>query len=157
MIKIDPISLKGVEKFTKSLHEATVEAAKETAKQLRDQIEKNLRTGYDEPVEGYGGTWPELSPERYYTLMRANLLPHSGLVAETENLVNSLKMEEAGNNKFRVSVGEGVEYAFSQEFGGGRGQVPPRPYFNPAILHFKAQEIPKSIIKDTLAKVKVVQ
>jgi hypothetical protein len=85
--------------------------------------------------------------------MRANLLPHAGLVAETQQLVNSLRMEEDGD-KFRVHVGRGIDYAFAQEFGGGRGQVPPRPYFNPAINYFKAQEIPKSIIRSTLSKLK---
>lgn len=158
MIKIDPISLKGVEELTKSLQKAVVKAAKDTAEQLRAQVESNLRTGYDDIVPGYGGTWPELSPERYYTLMMANLLPHPGLVAETQQLVDSLKMQEVGDNGFQVSVGGDIEYAFSHEFGGGRGNVPPRPFFYPAISHFKAEETPKKIIKDTIvAAVKEVQ
>lgn len=148
MIKIDPISLQGIEDLSKALHNAVLDAAKETAEHLLEIVDTNVRTGYDDPVKGYGGVWQELSPERLYTLRNANLLPHPGLVAETEMLVTSLELREMEPNVFKVSIGEGLKYAFTQEFGGGRGRVPARPYFYPAINYLKSQDTPKKIITD---------
>ena len=154
VIKIDPVSIEGYEKFVDTIKKAvSVKAAKETANQLKNRVEQNIRTGYYDHIPTYG-TWAPLSPERWQVLNRANLLPHHGLVAETQNLIGSLKMESIGDNKFRVSVGDGIDYAFAQEFGGGRGNIPARPFFNPAINHFKAEEIPKKIIRETLSEVK---
>lgn len=153
MIKIDPISLKGFDEFVKALKKATIESGKKSANKLKDIIEHNIRTGYEDPVDGLGYTWPELSPERAWTLQRKGLVPHPGLVAETEGLVNSLQMKEDGDT-FRVNIGQGIEYAFTHEYGGGRGQVPARPFFNPGILHFKTEGIPKKVAIETLKSVK---
>lgn len=148
MIKIDPISLKGMKDLTDALHNAVLDAAKESAEHLLELVDTNVRTGYDDPVKGYGNTWQPLSDERYFTLQNANLLPHPGLVAETEMLVASLELREMEPNAFKVSIGEGLKYAFTHEFGGGRGQVPARPFFYPAINYLKSQETPKKIITD---------
>lgn len=148
MIKIDPISLKGMQDLSDSLHNAVLDAVKETAEHLLELVDTNVRTGYDDPVRGYGGVWQEISDERRYTLRNAGLLPHPGLVAETELLIASLEMRELEPSVFKVSIGQGLKYAFVHEFGGGRGRVPARPYFNPAINYLKSQDTPKNIITD---------
>lgn len=154
LFKIDPISIKKFDEFKEVLKKSvSIDAAKESATQLKDVIENNIRTGYDDPVSGLGYTWPPLSLEREWTLQQKGLIPHEGLVAETQDLVNSLRLDEDGDT-FRVNVGRGIDYAFTHEYGGGRGQVPPRPYFYPGILHFKTEETHKKVVLETLKKIK---
>jgi len=151
MIKIDPVCLKGLKDLPIKLSKATIKSGKETAILLNEKVDHNLRIGYKEVVEGLGSSWDPISDMRYQILRDANLLPHEGLVAETEQLVGSVKLTEVANDGFKVSVTS--EYAETHEYGGGRGKVPARPYFYPAINHLKAEKSHEKIIKDNIAEV----
>ena len=151
MIKIDPVCLKGLKDLPIKLSKATIESGKETAILLNKKVDHNLRTGYNEVVKGLGSKWDPISDMRYHILETANLLPHEGLVAETEKLVSSVKLTKVANDGFKVSVGSA--YAETHEFGGGRAKVPPRPYFYPAINHLKAEKSHEKIIKNNIAEV----
>lgn len=150
MIKIDPISLSGVKELSKALKKATIKSGKDTATYVTNLIERNLRSGYKDIVPGYGGSWVPISPQREHVLKMANLLPHEGLVAETQQLVGSLNMKEVADNGFKISVTS--KYAFTHEFGGGKSNVPARPYFYPAINYLKAEKIHEQIIKDNITE-----
>ena len=145
IFKIDPVSIQGVKDLVKKLEDATVQSAEDTATDVTKNMTNNLRTGYVSPVIGDGSVWTPISDQREYELIRANLMPHEGLVAETRKLIGSLSMKNVGNNTFKISVAS--EYAAVHEFGGGRTQIPPRPYFYPAINHLKAEKTHEKIIK----------
>lgn len=148
MIKIDPTSLSGLEELKKKLKVATTEAAKQSAEELAGIVEFNIRKGYVEDVVGHGEKWPELSPERVEQLEKADLLPHEGLVAETRQLLASLQILETLNDGFVVTVTQW--YATWMEFGYDPFNIPARPFFNPAALHFKTQELYKPIINQVI-------
>lgn len=148
MIKIDPTSLSGLEELKKKLKVATTEAAKQSAEELAGIVEFNIRKGYVEEVVGHGEKWPELSPERVEQLEKADLIPHEGLVAETRQLLDSLQILETLDDGFVVTVTQW--YAIWMEFGYDPFNIPARPFFNPAALHFKTQELYKPIINQVI-------
>lgn len=148
MIKIDPVSLSGLEELKKKLKVATTEAAKQSAEELAGIVEFNIRKGYVDDVIGLGKKWPELSPERYEQLERADLIPHEGLVAETRQLLDSLQVLETLDDGFVVTVTQW--YAIWMEFGYDPFNIPARPFFNPAALHFKTEELYKPIINQVI-------
>lgn len=148
MIKIDPTSLQGLEELKKTLKVATKEAAKQSAEELAGIVEFNIRKGYVDDVIGLGKKWPEISPERYEQLEKVDLLPHEGLVAETRQLLNSLQILETLDDGFVVTVTQW--YAAMMEFGYDPFNIPARPFFNPAALHFKTKELYIPIIDQVI-------
>jgi len=148
MIKIDPISLQGLEELKKKLEVATKEATKQSAQELASIVESNIRTGYVDDVIGLGKKWVEISPAREEQLKRADLLPHEGLVAETRRLVESLQVLETLDDGFVVTVTQW--YAAMMEFGYDPFNIPARPFFNPAALHFKTEELYRPIINQVI-------
>lgn len=148
MIKIDPVSLKGLEELKKRLRTATKEAARQSAEELAGIVEFNIRKGYVDDVIGLGEKWPELSPERYEQLEKADLIPHEGLVAETRRLLESLQILETLDDGFVVTVTQW--YAAMMEFGYDPFNIPARPFFNPAALHFKTEELYRPIINQVI-------
>lgn len=148
MIKIDPTSLQGLEELKKRLEVATKEAAKQSAEELAGIVEFNIRKGYVDDVIGLGEKWPEISPERFEQLEKADLIPHEGLVAETRRLLESLQILETLDDGFVVTVTQW--YAIWMEFGYDPFNIPARPFFNPATLHFKTEELYRPIISQVI-------
>jgi len=152
MITIDPISLRGFKDFTKTLNHAVNEANKETAFELSEIIKQNIRTGYDDPPLGSGATWDWISTRREEELIAAKLMPHTGLVAETQRLIDSVMVFPSLDQGFGVTVTQW--YGIEHEFGNAAYNLPARPFFYPAIIHFKAENIPKQVMDRTLKEIK---
>lgn len=151
MIRIDPLSLQGLDDLTKALEKAVVIAAKNSAQEFYNIVESNIRTGYVQPVKGTGIEWDPVSDSRMEELIEAGLVPHRGLVAETEKLIDSLELTEISNNGFNVSVSEW--YALEHEYGNPFTNLPARPFFWPAVLHFKSEEIPKRMLDIEITRI----
>jgi len=67
IFKIDPVSIQGVKDLVKKLEDATVQSAEDTATDVKNNIEKNLRTGYKTPIIGEGLSLIHISePTRPY-------------------------------------------------------------------------------------------
>jgi hypothetical protein len=160
MIKIDPTSLKGLEELQETLHGAMDTISKKATVELSNLIEENIRTGYDKAPFGSSDVWDWISPEREEQLDKAQLMPHEGLVAETEQLVNSLQvMESFTGEGYIVTVTQW--YAVEHEYGSivmnAKGEtvktLPARPFFWPAVLYFKTEDIPKKVVNEVLKEI----
>lgn len=144
LFRIDPFSVSGLKEMQSDIEKTMQSIAHESAERLKNKIERNIREGYVGVPFG-GGVWPWISESREKALARAGLLAgHTGLVAETEELINSLKVIETVDGGSRVSVD--CEYAAAHEYGNPAENLPRRSFFWPAVSHFRAADIVKGIV-----------